>query len=132
MSILVCKNLEIEVAGSKLLDNITFKLEQGEKAGLVGANGSGKTTLLRAIVGQMPYQAGEIILTATVGYLPQTAKIDESLGTVFEAMLTERKDILDMRSKLRFFEFRMAEVNDEKTLEQYSTLTEKYELKDMP
>lgn len=128
MSILVCKNLEIEVAGSRLLDNITFKLEQGEKAGLVGANGSGKTTLLRAIVGQIPYQSGEVILTATVGYLPQMAKIDESLGTIFEAMLTERKDILDMRSKLRYLELRMAEVNDDKTLAQYSALTEKYEL----
>ncbi len=128
MSILVCKNLEIEVAGSKLLDNISFKLEQGEKAGLVGPNGSGKTTLLRAIVGELPYQAGEVILTASMGYLPQTAKIDENLGSVFEAMLTERKDILDMRSKLRYLELRMAEINDDKALEQYSTLTEKYEL----
>ena len=128
MSILVCKNLGIEVAGSKLLDNITFKLEQNEKAGLVGANGSGKTTLLRAIVGEIPYQAGEVILTASMGYLPQTAKIDETVGSVFDAMLTERKDILDMRSKLRYLELRMAEVNDDKTLEQYSVLTEKYEL----
>ena len=128
MSVLVCKNLDIEVAGSKLLEDITFKLEQGEKAGLVGSNGSGKTTLLRALVGEIPYKSGDIICSASVGYLPQKANIDESLENVFYAMLAERKDILDMRSKLRYLEIRMAEINDEKTLKQYSSLTIQYEL----
>ena len=67
MSILVCKNLDIDVAGSKLLENISFKLEQSEKTGLVGPNGSGKTTLLRTLVGEMPYQGGEVICTASLG-----------------------------------------------------------------
>lgn len=128
MSILVCKNLVIEVAGSELLNNITFKLEQGEKAGLVGANGTGKTTLLRAIIGEIAVKTGDAICSASIGYLPQKANVEESLGNVFDGMLAERKDILDMRSKLRYLEIRMAEINEDKILEQYSALTEKYEL----
>lgn len=127
MSILFCKSLEIEVAGSKLLENITFRLEPGEKVGLVGANGAGKTTLLRAVMGEIPYENGTIDRPLTVGYLPQTLTNTNDQGTVFDSMLTERKDILEMRSKLRFLEIRMSQVADEKTLDQYSSLTERYE-----
>lgn len=127
MSILLCKNLEIEVAGSTLLQNISFRLEQGEKAGLVGANGAGKTTLLRVLLGEHPLENGEVFRPGTIGYLPQTAVLLEDTGTVFDAMLVERQDILNMRSNLRFLEIRMSQEADEKTLEQYSALMEKYE-----
>lgn len=127
MSILVCKNLEIEVAGSTLLHNISFRLEQGEKAGLVGANGAGKTTLLRVLMGEHPSENGKIFRQGTIGYLPQTAVLAEETGTVFDTMLAERQDILNMRSSLRFLEIRMSQEADAKTLEQYSTLTGEYE-----
>jgi len=128
MSILLCKNLEIEVAGSTLLENISFRIEQGEKISLVGSNGAGKTTLLRVIMGEIPYEKGEIVRPSTIGYLPQKAIKDDDQGTVFDALLAQRQDIMDMRSQLRFLEIRMSQEADEKTLEQYSTLTEKYEL----
>jgi ATP-binding cassette subfamily F protein 3 len=127
MSILFCKSLEIEVAGSSLLDNITLRLEPGEKAGLAGANGAGKTTLLRVIMGEHPLEKGDIFRPSTIGYLPQTVLDDQEQGTVFDAMLAERQDILDMRSSLRYLEIRMSQEADEKTMDQYSSLTEKYE-----
>lgn len=127
MSILLCKDLEIEVAGSTLLRNISFKIEQGEKVGLVGANGAGKTTLLRVIVGEISSEKGDIITPVSVGYLPQKAINDADQGTVFEAMLAQRQDILDMRTQLRFLEIQMSQEADEKILERYSSLTAKYE-----
>lgn len=127
MSILFCRSLRIEVAGETLLDNISFRMEQGEKAGLIGVNGAGKTTLLRAVIGEIPTAAGEIFIPPVIGYLPQAAQSIEEQGNVFEAMLAERQDILDMRSRLRYLEIRMSEEAEEKVLEQYSSLTEKYE-----
>lgn len=127
MSILFCRNLSIEVAGNTLLEDISLRLEQGEKAGLIGVNGAGKTTLLRAIMGEIPLVKGDIHRPATIGYLPQTTLHLAEQGIVLEAMLAERRDILDMRSQLRYLEIRMAQEADEKILEQYSSLTEKYE-----
>lgn len=127
MSILFCKNLDIEVAGSRILEEITFRIEQGEKVGLVGPNGAGKTTLLRAIIGEIPTENGTLHRPSQIGYLPQALVEIQDPGTVFDSLLAERKDILEMRSNLRFLEIRMAQEADEKTMEQYSTLLESYE-----
>ncbi len=127
MSILYCNGLEIEVAGSTLLDHITLRLEKGQKAGLVGANGAGKTTLIRAVMGEIAHENGDINWQGTVGYLPQTTASTAEHGTVFEQMLAERQDILDLRDNLRSLENKMAEQADEKTLERYSLFTEQYE-----
>ncbi|NTV38208.1 MAG: ABC-F family ATP-binding cassette domain-containing protein, partial [Anaerolineales bacterium] len=45
---------------AKILDGISFTLDPGEKAGLVGANGSGKTTLMRIIMGLETADSGSV------------------------------------------------------------------------
>ena len=57
-----------------VLDSVSFVLNRGERAGLVGPNGCGKTTLLKLIVGQERPDRGSVHFTAphvSVGYLPQ-------------------------------------------------------------
>ncbi len=46
----------------RLLDNLNFKLFQGEKVALLGENGSGKTTLFHIIMGLIPVKEGEIFI----------------------------------------------------------------------
>ncbi len=57
----------------KLLDNVSFSINAGEKIGLIGRNGSGKTTLARILLGQEEPEAGKISLPKgyTIGYLEQ-------------------------------------------------------------
>ncbi|WP_443112432.1 ABC-F family ATP-binding cassette domain-containing protein [Dehalobacter sp. DCM] len=119
--------MDIEVAGSPLLKDISFRLEKGMKAGLVGANGAGKTTLLRALLGEIGKEKGDIHWEGTVGYLPQTPEAFAEEGTVFDLMLMERQDILEMRNNLRYLEISMANNAEEKILHQYGRLTERYE-----
>ncbi|MBD0323484.1 MAG: ABC-F family ATP-binding cassette domain-containing protein, partial [Aldersonia sp.] len=59
--------------GRTLVDDLTWRLAPGERAGLVGVNGSGKTTLLRALAGDMPLAAGRRIegKTVKIGWLRQ-------------------------------------------------------------
>ncbi|MBE9223747.1 ABC transporter ATP-binding protein [Cyanobacterium stanieri LEGE 03274] len=45
-----------------IFNNLSFKIYQGEKVGLLGANGSGKTTLFSAICGLLPLGGGDIFL----------------------------------------------------------------------
>lgn len=43
-----------------VLDDISFSLAKGQKAGLIGYNGTGKTTLLRTISGELPALDGKV------------------------------------------------------------------------
>ena len=56
------KNLTAEYKGFKAIDNITFKVEEGEFVGIVGPNGSGKTTTLKILSGLMLPSNGTVTL----------------------------------------------------------------------
>jgi len=43
------------------VDNVSFRIDQGEVVALIGPNGSGKTTLLRLIMGVLKPDSGRII-----------------------------------------------------------------------
>lgn len=74
-----------------VLNNISFTLKPGEKAGLVGVNGSGKTTLLRILAGDEKADSGSVSFTPAslrVGYLSQSLQFvaDETLGSYLQKM----------------------------------------------
>ncbi|MGO1948819.1 MAG: ABC-F family ATP-binding cassette domain-containing protein [Mycobacteriaceae bacterium] len=56
-----------------LVEDLTWRLNPGERIGLVGVNGSGKTTLLRALAGEYPLAAGRRVegRTVQIGWLRQ-------------------------------------------------------------
>ena len=70
----------------RAIDNLTFKLEDGDRLGLVGHNGSGKSTLLRVLAGVYAPSAGTAEIRGEVSSL-----IDISLGIDAEA--TGRENI---------------------------------------
>ena len=49
---------EFEV-GKKILDGLTFQVDQGERVGLLGRNGAGKTTLFKILTGELDADEGE-------------------------------------------------------------------------
>lgn len=60
MSLLEVKDLVVSYGGIEALKGITFKVNVGEIATLIGANGAGKSTTLRAITGLVPVKSGSI------------------------------------------------------------------------
>lgn len=60
MSLLKTIGLTKHFGGVKAVDEISFKVEQGEILGLIGPNGSGKTTVLNMLSGFLPADAGEV------------------------------------------------------------------------
>jgi ATP-binding cassette, subfamily F, member 3 len=63
---IAAENLSKSYGGHVLFDDINFKINAKERAGLVGRNGHGKTTLFRMIIGEEDYDSGN--LTAPKGY----------------------------------------------------------------
>lgn len=60
MSLLEVKDLVVSYGGIEALKGITFKVNEGEIATLIGANGAGKSTTLRAITSLVPVKSGSI------------------------------------------------------------------------
>src|SRR3982075_2948126 len=57
----------------KVLDNLTFNVEGGERIAIIGPNGAGKTTLMRCLAGELRPSGGRIVWVenAQPGYMPQ-------------------------------------------------------------
>ncbi len=51
MNAINIKNACVEIKGQKILENLNFEIEKGEKYFILGANGAGKTTLVKLILG---------------------------------------------------------------------------------
>jgi ATP-binding cassette, subfamily F, member 3 len=67
---------------------VTWKVNPGERAAIVGRNGVGKSTLLSAIAGHVLPDEGTVLVhtKATVGYLVQTAVAGSTRTVKEEAM----------------------------------------------
>ena len=94
-------NLTVSFGGEDLFSKITFKLEKGNRVGLVGKNGAGKSTLLKVISGDIENDGGTLALEKEVkiGFLRQD--IDFVQGrTILEEAYQAFEEIVDLESKL--------------------------------
>ena len=73
-------NLSKSFGEQELFTNLSFKLNAGNRIGLVGRNGSGKSTLFKLILGEEHYDAGDIIIPKgyRIGALRQHLEFSES------------------------------------------------------
>jgi len=53
------------------MQNVSFRVSNGDKIGLVGRNGAGKTTLTKTLAGDLQPSGGSIERIGEIGYLPQ-------------------------------------------------------------
>lgn len=88
MALLLGENLTKSYTERKLIDNVSFTVESGNKIGIVGLNGTGKTTLLRIIAGEESLDGGQMVKARgfRIGYLPQTPTLQEDY-TILEQVL---------------------------------------------
>jgi ATPase subunit of ABC transporter with duplicated ATPase domains len=69
--VLSVNDLEISVGARLLMSEVSFRVDKGDKIGLVGRNGAGKTTLTKTLAGELQPSAGTITRSGEIGYLPQ-------------------------------------------------------------
>ncbi len=65
------ENLAIDVGARRLMSEVSFRVNPGDKIGLVGRNGAGKTTLTRTLSGELQPAEGTIAVSGELGFLPQ-------------------------------------------------------------
>ncbi len=75
--------------GRDAIEAVSFALEGGEVAGVIGPNGGGKTTLFRALLGELPRRRGHVELVGPPAYVPQTdeARLDFPVSALDVALM---------------------------------------------
>jgi ATPase subunit of ABC transporter with duplicated ATPase domains len=90
----ICKGF----AAVQVLDRVSLVVSPGDRIGVVGPNGIGKSTLLRILAGLERPDAGEVVRTGAVGYLPQEPEARP--GETVRAYLARRTGVGDAEREM--------------------------------
>lgn len=114
--------------GRVLLDDVSFRVGDGQKVALVGANGAGKTTLLKIITGELQPHAGTVTRSGGLGLMRQM--VDTGLGhdpTVADLLLSLAPPRVQKASReIDRCELRLMETEDEATQLAYAAALADY------
>ena len=118
---------EFEV-GKKILDGLTFQVDQGERVGLLGKNGAGKTTLFKMLTGELDWDEGEIHIVPGKGLgLISQIPVYPPEYTVEDVLQTAFQRLHDMEKELEELTGRMAGDSDPALLRRYDALSAAFE-----
>tara|TARA_B100000767_G_scaffold134098_1_gene127286 strand:- start:3473 stop:5353 length:1881 start_codon:yes stop_codon:yes gene_type:complete len=121
--------------GTDLFSGITFKLNKGDRIGLIGKNGAGKSTLLKVLSKDIESSAGTMAFDKDIqiGFLRQDIDFVEG-RTILEEAYQAFEEIKEIEVKLDYINEQLATRTDYES-EEYSQLiidltdlTERYEL----
>ena len=123
----ICKSYD----GKDILKDVSFHIEEREKAALVGVNGAGKSTLLKIIMNQEEPDRGHSVLSRDrkIGYLAQHQDLAGE-NTIYEQLLSVKNELLVLTQKIRLSEEKMASLSGdelEEEMRSYSRMTETFE-----
>ena len=128
-------NLTVSFMGTDLFSGITFKLNKGDRIGLIGKNGAGKSTLLKVLSKDIESSAGTMAFDKDIeiGFLRQDIEFAEG-RTILEEAYQAFEEIKEIELKLDAINEQLATRTDYES-EAYSQLiidltdlTERYEL----
>lgn len=130
--ILSCNHITKSFGTDQILSEVSFHIEDQEKAAIVGINGAGKSTLLKIIVGDLSADQGEVVLSKgkTLGYLAQHQDLN-SERTIYEELKEVKRPVIEMESEIRRLELQMKDAMGEELeqmLSAYSRLNHAFEL----
>ncbi len=122
------QDLEIRVGARVLMQDVSFRVQPGDKIGLVGRNGAGKTTLTKVLAGDLLPSNGTVERSGELGYLPQDPRSGDPEETARTRILNAR-GIGDLVLGMRRATDAMASEDasaSEAAMKKYSRLEERF------
>lgn len=129
------QNLSVEFSAKSLFDHINYVINRRDRIALVGKNGAGKSTMLKIIARLQRPTSGTVAVPrdVTIGYLPQTMTICDTL-TVAEEARKAFSHIDEMQQRLDRMTSELGERTDYESAEyqalidDMTTLTERLQM----
>lgn len=130
--VLACNRISKSFGIDEIIKDASFRIEEREKAAIVGINGAGKTTLLKIIMGEYTADSGEVIIAKdkTIGYLAQHQELTSD-NSIYDELLSVKRELIDLELRIRRLEMEMHEKEGEElkeVMEAYAKSTHQFEL----
>lgn len=123
------EGLAIDVGARRLMSGVSFRVNAGDKIGLVGRNGAGKTTLTRVLSGELQPAEGSVTVQGELGFLPQDPRAGDpeqiarhrildarGLGTLTEQLARATEEMGSSDSRLA-----------ERAMRRFGNLTDRFQ-----
>ena len=133
MNLLSINNLAKIGREKPLFTNVTFGLQEGEKAALIGRNGCGKSTLLNTIAGVLQPDEGTVVINkeAGVSFLPQNP-VYNAENTIREHIFKSNSPKLNIINKYQELCEKLSQEPQKESLQnEYTNLLEEMDQKDL-
>lgn len=120
----IAKNFGYE----QLFEDVSFSLNEGESVAIVGPNGCGKSTILKIIAGIESPDRGTVSIKkgAKVGYIDQLGLTSDDTRTVYEIIKDGFVELNAIASQIADLEQKINQPGNERYLERYCDLIEKF------
>ena len=110
---MICLNIDslsLSFGTKKILEDVTFSLDEGDRLGIIGINGCGKSTLFKLILGELEPDSGNVYISKnkTVGILRQNDAFGDitadSDASALDVMISSFPELLALEEKLQKLE----------------------------
>ena len=100
------KNISVHYGQQDVLSGVTFRVNKGDRIGVVGPNGSGKSTLFKIVLGEMSTDTGELVVEndPRIGWTRQNPEPDTPEETLLEYSLKGIPGLSEMEARIHELE----------------------------
>ena len=120
------RNISVHYGHQDVLTNVTFRVNKGDRVGVVGPNGSGKSTLFKIVLGEMSTDSGELIIenNPRIGWTRQNPEPESDDETLLEYSVRGVPGLAEMEAEMRELE---ADLADPQKMKRYGELQTTFE-----
>ena len=120
------KGISVHYGHQDVLTDVTFRVNKGDRVGVVGPNGSGKSTLFKIVLGEMSTDTGELVIECDprIGFTRQNPEPDTPEETLLEYSLRGIPGLSEMEAEMAELE---ADLTDPVKMKRYGELQTKFE-----
>ncbi len=120
------RGISVHYGHQDVLTDVTFRVNKGDRVGVVGPNGSGKSTLFKIVLGEMSTDKGELIIEGSprIGFTRQNPEPDSEGETLLEYSLRGIPGLSEMEAEMRELESDLA---DPQKMKRYGELQTAFE-----
>ena len=120
------KGISVHYGHQDVLTDVTFRVNKGDRVGVVGPNGSGKSTLFKIVLGEMSTDKGELVIenSPRIGWTRQNPEPDTPEETLLEYSIRGIPGLSEMEAEMAELE---TDLQDPMKMRRYGELQTQFE-----